>query len=93
MLRPLPDGRDEYAGCERVQGAAVPDLHVEVLVVAPFARVFVLAVGFAGARFGFEPRAEERGGFEVGLQFADYVGGADVLGFVDGFSLLLVFHI
>ena len=61
--------------------------------MSAFARVFVLAFAFTGTRFGFEPWAEERGGFEVGLQFADYVGGADVLGFVDGFSLLLVFHI
>lgn len=70
------------------------ELHVDVLLAA-----FALELGFAalgaGSFFalGFEPGGECVGGLEVVLEFADYVGGGDALGFVDGFfaqlSLLL----
>lgn len=82
MLGALADARDEHARRERVERAAVSDLHFQSLVAAPVA--LVLALALAPGALVVEPGLEELRGVEVFLEVAEDIGGGDALWFVDG---------
>ena len=84
-LGALAHAGNEDARRERVERAPVSDFHVQALRAPAAALVVVLAV--SARALDFEPWCEERGGVEVGLEVADYFGGGDALGFVDGWCV------